>query len=208
MLTYGTVLAVSTLKPFHHGDLKAALARSAAGLIERSGVDALSLREVAREAGVSAAAPYRHYASKAALLAEVAQQGFEQLRGALVEVAAGLDRRSAFLVQCLAYVRFAQEHVALYRLMFGPFPDKHQYPGLVSAGDKLFAVLDEQISGEGERADPARSVGCWAFVHGLAMLAIDDQLRMHLPGTDDANLLAIIRPMVESYARSGPGYAP
>ncbi len=207
MLTYEPVLAVSTSKRFHHGDLKAALARSAAGLIERSGVDALSLREVAREAGVSTAAPYRHYASKEALLADVAQQGFEQLHDDLVEAAAGLEQRAAVLAQCLCYVAFAQRRPALYRLMFGPFPDKHRYPRLVSAGDRLFAALDERLSQGGERAHPYRSIGCWAFVHGLAMLAIDDQLRMHLPGTDKDNLLDIIRPMAETYALPGPGHA-
>jgi AcrR family transcriptional regulator len=193
---------MSTSKPFHHGDLKAALARSAASLIERSGVEALSLREVAREAGVSTAAPYRHYASKEALLAEVAQQGFQQLRDELVAAAGGLDPRPAFLAQCLRYVRFAQQHSALYRLMFGLFPDKHRYQGLVLAGDRLFELLDERLSLGGKHALRFRSIGCWAFVHGLAMLAIDDQLRMHLPGTDSANLLDIIRPIVDMYACS------
>lgn len=202
MLTYEEMLAVSTSRSFHHGDLKAALVRSASGLIEQSGVEALSLREVARVAGVSTAAPYRHYASKEALLAEVAQQGFEQLREQLLDAGAGLKPRPAFLAQCLGYVRFAQEHPALYRLMFGAFPHKSEYRGLAEAGDRLFAVLDGQLSQGKKKQRAARAVGCWAFVHGLAMLAIDDQLHMHLPGTDEASLLDVLGPMVEVYAGS------
>lgn len=86
--------------------------------------------------------------------------------------------------------------------MFGPFPDKHQYQELVKAGDRLFAVRDARLSPNEAKQRASRAVGCWAFVHGLAMLAIDDQLRMHLPGTDETSLLEIIGPMVDSYVGS------
>jgi AcrR family transcriptional regulator len=194
---------MSTSRSFHHGDLKAALARSAADLIERSGVQELSLRAVAREAGVSTAAPYRHYASREALLAEVARQGFDRMREALDDAGKGLENRAAFLAQCVAYVRFAQGRPALYRLMFGAFPEKHRHQELIEAGDRLFALLDRRLAWADERQRPFRAVGCWAFVHGLAMLALDDQLQTHLPGIDDASLLAIIAPLVDAYAGAG-----
>ena len=193
---------MSTSQPFHHGDLKVALARCAADLIEQSGVEALSLRAVAREAGVSTAAPYRHYANKEALLAEVARQGFVQLRDDLVEAGAGLEPRPELLAQCLGYVHFAQHHPALYRLMFGSFPDKDRYRELTDAGDRLFAILNARFSHLGGRQRAARAIGCWAFVHGLALLAIDNQLNRHLPDTDESDLLDILRPMVEIYTRA------
>ncbi len=193
------MLAMSTSASFHHGDLKATLANSAARLIETAGVEALSLRAVAREAGVSTAAPYRHYASKEALLAEVARQGFERLHDDLVAAGAGLAAGPDFLAQGLGYIRFARAHPALYRLMFGGFADKSRFQGLTEASDRLFAVLEDRVSkGEG-RQRAARAIGCWAFVHGLAMLAIDDQLRLHLPGADDADLVEILRPLMSAY---------
>ena len=191
---------MSTSRPFHHGDLKTALARSAVALIERSGVEVLSVREVARLAGVSSAAPYRHYPTKDALLAEVARVGFGQLHDLLVSAGAGNDRKSAFLAQSVAYLRFAEGHPALYRLMFGSFPDKHQYRDLVEAGNRLFSLLDEAMGDAGPR-QPARAVGCWAFIHGLSMLALDGQLSAHLPGTSDEDIMAILRPMAHAYLR-------
>lgn len=190
---------MQTSRPFHHGDLKEAVLRSAVQLVERVGAENFSLREVAREAGVSSAAPYRHYPAKDALLAEVAQQGFERLHAGLVAAGAGLERRQAFLAQCVAYVRFAQHAPGMYRLMFGELPDKHRYQGLAAAGGRLFALLDEAVASAGGE-HPFRAVGCWAFIHGLAMLALDDQLKVHLPGTDDADLLAVIRPLAEAFA--------
>jgi len=188
---------VSTSSGFHHGDLKAALARSAADLVEKSGTEALSLREVARAAGVSTAAPYRHYLNKEALLAEVARQGFMSMHDELVEIGSGQSEHEAFLSQCIAYVRFAERRPALYRLMFGPFPDKPRHPGLIEAGERLFALLDAPLRKAGDR-QALRAIGCWAFVHGLAMLALDDQLKAHMPGTSDEHLREIILPLAQT----------
>jgi AcrR family transcriptional regulator len=192
---------MSTSRTFHHGDLKTALTRSAARLIEQSGAEALSLREVARDAGVSTAAPYRHFASKEALLAEVARLGFERLHDELAEAGARHGQQSSILSQCIAYVRFAQRNAALYRLMFGAFPDKQQYDGLLKAGDRLFALLNRALPPSAEDQS-ARAVACWAFVHGLATLALDDQLKIHLSGDDDESLLGVIRPLTETLTRS------
>lgn len=189
---------MSTARPFHHGDLKATLARSAAVLLERSGADALSIREVAREAGVSSAAPYRHYPNRDALLAEVARDGFERLHDALMAVEARQDRRTAFVARSLAYVRFAQSNPALYRLMFGALPGKHRHEGLVEASGRLFALLDE-ATGDADPRQPFRAVGCWAAIHGLATLALDGQLEAHLPGVTDDHLLAVLQPLADTY---------
>lgn len=191
---------MSTTRPFHHGDLKTALIRSAADLVEQSGADALSLREVARHAGVSSAAPYRHYANREMLLAEVAREGFERLHDQLITIGAGLERQSAFLAQCIAYIRFAEQNPALYRLMFGGLLDKRQHEGLIEAGDRLFALLDDPDPGRNER-QPYRAMRCWAFVHGLAMLTLDGLLAAHLSGTTDEHLLAIMEPLIAVLVR-------
>lgn len=188
---------MSTSRSFHHGDLKAALTDSAVRIVEQSGVETFSLREVARDAGVSSAAPYRHFSSKEALLAEVARRGFDQLHDELAEAGSSSDRRSSFLTRCVAYIGFARHHPALYRLMFGAFPNKHCYDDLVEAGDRLFALLNDSLAvSPSDRA--ARAIGCWAFVHGLAMLALDNQLRVHLPSEDDESLLAVLQPLAEA----------
>ena len=102
--------AVSTSRPYHHGDLPAALLEAALGLLEDD--QAFSLRAVARRAGVSPTAPYRHYADKEALLAALATDGFAQLAGHL-EAAAELTDMA------VAYVAFALAHPGLFRLMYG-----------------------------------------------------------------------------------------
>ena len=84
--------------------------------------------------------------------------------------------------------------------MFGAFPDKQRYDGLVEAGDRLFALLDEALA-PATADQSARAIGCWAFVHGLAMLALDDQLKMHLPGDDDVSLMAVVEPFAKYLLR-------
>src|SRR6201996_8790448 len=105
-------------KPYHHGDLRRALLRAAIAILEREGPSALSLRAVAREAGVSPAAPYHHFKDKSELLGAIAKEGFEKLKNVLAEAfaVAGCDEtRSALGV---AYVEFSRAHPALYRVMW------------------------------------------------------------------------------------------
>src|ERR671924_456746 len=106
---------------YHHGDLRRALIETALTMVTQEGAWNFTLREVARRAGVSHAAPYNHFADKSALLAEVAALGFQALRREM-ESAARRPRssRGALLGIATAYVRFGIEHPAHYRLMFGP----------------------------------------------------------------------------------------
>ena len=104
-----------TRKSYHHGDLEAALIRSAGKILEKEGLDALSLREVARQAGVSHNAPYRHFAEREALLAALAAKGFEMLAQAQQAAAA----KGGLRAMGEAYVLFALEHPQRFRLMFG-----------------------------------------------------------------------------------------
>src|SRR5690349_3579164 len=105
------VHALCPVSTYHHGDLRPALLKAAGRVLEKEGPAALSLRELARRAGVSHNAPYRHFADREALLAALAADGFRML-GEVLGVASSRHRGEA-------YVRFALEHPQLFRLMFG-----------------------------------------------------------------------------------------
>jgi AcrR family transcriptional regulator len=138
------------------------------------GADALSLRSVARGAGVSAMAPYRHFPDKAALLRAVADRGFEMLHDALETGDRGGDRE-ALVGQGLAYFRFAGEHPALFRLMFSNLCAP---PNPADAGPGAHAILARRV--ESIVADPSAAatatIAAGAIVHGLALLALDGAL--------------------------------
>ena len=164
--------------PYHHGDLRRALVDATAKIVAREGAAAVTLREVARLAGVSHNAPYRHFESLAALLAAVATEGFEAFRAALLTAAeiAKPGQRKKALGQ--AYLRFALDNPRLYLLMFGPDLDKSAYPELKAAANAAFAVLrGETAKSAGRGSGYAEAIGAWAFVHGLAHLIIDKQIK-------------------------------
>ncbi|CAN5561967.1 TetR/AcrR family transcriptional regulator [soil metagenome] len=174
---------LSTSKtPYHHGDLHAALIAAAVTLLTRMGPAELSLRGVAREAGVSAMAPYRHFADKDALLAAVAGDGFRQFETRLRQAtAAAPDARAGLIAQGVAYVRFAHDQPALFRLMFGPMITKavaleHLDRDSAPALDALRGAVATAYPA----AEPARRddlvLTCWSLVHGLASLIVDGRL--------------------------------
>src|SRR6202171_5565190 len=104
---------------YHHGDLRAALVRAAMELLEESGETALSLRAVARGAGVSPAAPYRHYADREALVSAVAAVGYRELAQRLAAAHPSPSPPDQLASVAVAYVQFALERPALFRIMFG-----------------------------------------------------------------------------------------
>ncbi|MBL8952321.1 MAG: TetR/AcrR family transcriptional regulator [Myxococcaceae bacterium] len=174
---------------YHHGDLRRTLVLAARRLIETKGPAHLSLRGAARLAGVSAAAPYRHFADKSALLAAVLQEGFAQLAKEL----AGARARAKGPVPALVavgnqYVRFAEANTSVYRLMFGPTLDKAQHPelqaaGLSALGELLGAVTVCHEAGLLEKNVEVHelALGGWALCHGLASLHVDGALGQTLP---------------------------
>ncbi len=157
-------------RPYHHGDLHNALRDAARSILEKEGLSALTLRAVARQAGVSHAAPYRHFASHEALLVELAREGFEELRHELVAASSlpGLeDDRIASIGA--AYMRFVARRPALVRLMFGPqLPNRDAFPELAAAADAVGAEIGTALN------DPALGLAVWAAVHGLAMLILEN----------------------------------
>lgn len=183
------VYKVNTPKPYHHGDLRRALVEAASEILETEGREALTLRAVASRAGVSAMAPYRHFADKSALLVEVGTLGFVRLQAALAEAdAAAADPRAALVAQAGVHVRFAAAHPDLFRLMFGPDPriggDPAEMIGQPDTAYGTFARRIVQLFGPDET--PVAILTCWSFVHGLATLVVDRRLP---PGADDVDAL-------------------
>jgi AcrR family transcriptional regulator len=171
---------------YHHGDLRRALIEAAAALVMQGGPTAVSLREAARAAGVSHAAPYRHFASREALLAAVATLGFEELRQRLEAAQAQSPAGDRLQALGLAYVRFALERRGAYLLMFGNAVEKADHPELQAAGRSAFAILEAAVQAEAgpNTARPA-AAAAWALVHGLAHLAADRQFAADLAGTPE-----------------------
>jgi AcrR family transcriptional regulator len=170
-------------KPYHHGNLREVLLQSAIRLIAEVGPTAFTLREVARQAGVSHNAPYRHFQDKDALLAAVATQGYGELTEAML-VAAGqqpdaLDR----LKQAgLAYVSFALRRPEHFAVMFDAPFSKRTHPEAADAAERAFSVLlglvtecqkKRQLT-SGSPLDLA--LLAWSMVHGIAKLAITGRL--------------------------------
>jgi AcrR family transcriptional regulator len=185
---------------YHHGNLREALIRAALDLIAAKGPAGFAFAEAARAAGVSPAAPYRHYRDRDELMADVARRGFELFQAAL-ERAWDEGRpspRAAFERLGRAYLDFARREPAYYSAMFegGLAPDAH--PGLAEAGERAFAVCrraSEAICAAlpKERRPPAlmMALHVWTLSHGIASLfARGDAARRKLPMTPEELLEA------------------
>jgi AcrR family transcriptional regulator len=182
---------------FHHGDLKEALVIGTSRLIaERKEVD-FTLREIAQKVGVSHVAVFNHFANKTKLLAEVARRGFLALTGALEK-----NKRSsqAMLESLETYVSFALEHPGDFRAMFhqslSPF-DQHE--GLAEAASRAFHCLERAIEREFGEAKHERSLLAWSVAHGLATLAIDNQIAGPFALEPD-EALRLIKPALKDFA--------
>ena len=181
-MSTSTSRPAATEKPgYHHGDLRHALLDAAAKIVAKQGAPAVTLREVARLAGVSHNAPYRHFDGLSALLAAVAAEGFVEFGECLVAAAeAEPDAKRRRNAIGRAYLRFALDHPRLYLLMFGAELDKTTHPELRAAADKSFSVLTGTLAKAG-RAGHADAIRAWAFVHGLAHLVLDKQIKANDP---------------------------
>ncbi|GGW14514.1 TetR family transcriptional regulator [Streptomyces capoamus] len=169
---------MSTSRPYHHGDLRAALLRSAERTLREKGTGALSLRELARDLGVSHAAPGRHFKDKQALIDALALDGYERLNQAL---ATAVDHAEPDLEQQMtalgrAYLGFAVDNPELLELMFARKHDPDRTAQLAAAVDRSLGtftrlVTDAQERGEVIQGDPERiTTVAAASLHGLAAL--------------------------------------
>jgi AcrR family transcriptional regulator len=167
---------------YHHGDLRAVILNEAARLVAQRGADGVSLRELAREAGVSHAAPAHHFTDRRGLFTALAAQGFGLLANALAEA------RPRFLDAALAYVRFAIEHPGHYRVMFDKSLLDPSNPDLVAAESAAGDELSRGVASLPDRhaqADPrGAQLAAWSLVHGFSMLWLNDAVNTELKATD------------------------
>ncbi|GHG16865.1 TetR/AcrR family transcriptional regulator [Streptomyces hydrogenans] len=167
---------------YHHGDLRAACLRAARELLEEDGSAALSLRAVARRAGVSATAPYRHYADREALVSAVAAEGYRELAEHLSADRPAPSTPDDLAAVAVVYVRFALEHPALFRAMFAEPCDptgEERVAATEAISSYVRALVRDAFPGT-EDTD-ALSTTVWALVHGLAFLHLDGKLDASAP---------------------------
>lgn len=178
-------MPVQIRHPYHHGNLKAALLTAARAMLEEKPLSELSLRAVARAAGVSHAAPYRHFASQEELLAEIARSGFLELHDALGAAADVEDRMARIHGLCRTYITFALQHPALMRLMYGSqIADRTAYAGLVEAADTVGAEFCTLLGGR------ALGLVVWSALHGMAMLGLENVIARGLRQSGPDALIA------------------
>lgn len=169
----------TSVKSYHHGDLRAALLAAAIESLEAG--EAFSLRAVARRAGVSPAAPYRHFTDRQALDSAVAVEGFkdlgDDLRRALETQAAPVNSVEVIAGLGVAYVSFALRRPAVFRLMFGNECDDAD-SARVRASGELRVLMNQVIERLFPDADaPPLATALWSLAHGLAFLHLDGKLR-------------------------------
>jgi AcrR family transcriptional regulator len=189
---------------YHHGDLRAACVTAAMELLEESGETALSLRAVARRAGVSPAAPYRHYADREALLSAVAALGYRDLAERLAAAHPSPATPEQLTSVAIAYVQFALEHPALFRIMFGE-PCDRDSDERIAATAAVSQYLREIVGRAFPEADAeAMATAIWALVHGLAFLHLDGKLDASTPSAIAERVTASIQALLTATSIGRP----
>ncbi|MER6597892.1 TetR/AcrR family transcriptional regulator [Streptomyces parvus] len=192
---------------YHHGDLRAACIRAARELLEEDGSAGLSLRAVARRAGVSATAPYRHFADREALVSAVAAEGYNELAGSLAQAHPAPSTPDELAAVAVAYVRFALEHPALFRAMFAEPCDptsEERVAATAAISEYVRTIVDATFPGVD--AD-ALSTTVWALVHGLAFLHLDGKLDSSTPEIVTAQVTSAVHALFNA-APAMSGKAP
>lgn len=174
------------MESYHHGNLRTALVDAALTALEQDGPAALSLRGLARSAGVSATAVYRHFANKDDLMAAIATEGFEGLSAEMnrrLASEADADALRRLMILGEGYSGYAMSHPAHYRLMFGKrMVKKDDYPDLSKAAAHSYGMLEQAVAEAVDAGQlpavpvPLLSTMAWSLVHGLSTLHNDGML--------------------------------
>lgn len=187
--------------PYHHGELREALIAATRRLVEERGAENFTLADACRVAGVTTAAPYRHFRGKQEILEEIASRGFEELRRRSMARLAekGEGTLAGIVAMGQAYVAFAVEETAVFRLMFGQQPSLKKAEHVLDTGHACFANVIEQVAlycrRNKVRGDAQEiALKLWTFVHGAASLLIDQDYAAVAPQLDVDQLIANAAP--------------
>lgn len=211
-----------TSKQYHHGDLKVSLISAANIILQRDGADALSLRAIAAEVGVSHMAPYAHFKNKKELVQSIAEDGFVQMAVAMEAVAASLTSKKSIspgelvLAYGACYLEFATTNPQLYRLMLGQVettgrknkkedagkdvkPEPINSP-FIESSKKPFILLREAFAlrGDTDEQVKAQALGAWSMVHGMAALIIEGHIQVP-EGTSFKHFLMAATPLSDQF---------
>lgn len=202
-------------RTYHHGDLRNALLAAALEILESDGLDAMSLRAVARRAGVSQAAPYHHFKDKRAIMAAAATVGHIKLAETARQFRdqSGGKGYASLIRMGGGYVAFAKDNPNLFRLMFGPeltdYTEDAKYQDSTKLGidmiTDLLAELMDVDADAGKDAIESSGLTSWCFVHGLAMLIVDNKIVC--PDTSEPAFLEFIFKMFATAYTNGPAAA-
>ena len=182
---------------YHHGDLREALLAAATQLIGEKGAENFTLADACRLAGVSSAAPYKHFRNRDEILEEIIARGFDEFADRSMEAveAHGLGTLEGITAMAQAYVKFAVEHQPVFRLMFGQNPTLKSAEMVQEYGNRCLGRVIEQIGNycehQGIEGD-AKFLGVqvWTFVHGTASLLIDEDYASVAPDIDVDAMIA------------------
>jgi AcrR family transcriptional regulator len=186
---------------YHHGELREALISATRRLVEERGAENFTLADACRVAGVTTAAPYRHFRGKQEILEEIASRGFGELRSrsTAMLVKKGEGTLEGIIAMGQAYVAFAVEETAVFRLMFGQEPSLKKAEHVLGTGHACFANLIDQVAlyckRNQVRGDAQEiALKLWTFVHGAASLLIDRDYDVVAPKIDINELIASATP--------------
>lgn len=178
-----TDIKIAKKSGYHHGDLRAQLVEATRRLVEEKGPDHFSVAEACRKAGVSTAAPYKHFRDKDEMLRAVLTEGMERHRSQMLASIESLPARSPDRITALGkvYVDFARNEPGVFRLMFGLSEQHDKDDDLVQRGFAIFDIVINTVAqclGRDQKTDEdtQRAFMLWSFVHGLSFLTIDGKV--------------------------------
>lgn len=190
--------AVRAKKSFHHGDLREALIAATRELLIEHGPDGFTLADACRRAGVTTAAPYKHFRDKQEILEEIVARAFDQLReqNARAVASKGSGTIEGITAMGISYLEFAVAQPAIFRLMFGELKKSKKADG---TGEECLKNVVEEVAHycrkNGHTADAQQvAVRLWTFVHGASSLELDGDYERVVPGLDVYNLIADVTP--------------
>ncbi len=187
---------------YHHGNLRNTLIEAALEILNTDGIEALSLRRVARDSFVSQAAPYSHFRDKNDLMAAIAETGFQKLALQMAEEATGANTTQIQIEKLItSYINFATRNKSLFQLMYSrELSDMKDHPTLAMTAGKSYSLISTALSKRNNQEEDTRflTVSIWSLCHGLTSLIIDGKVDMKQFDTD--NVEAFVKKSVSLFS--------